>query len=558
MNRKFTFKSGLAEAVIIGCILASWSAPMHAAPAPANTPQKAAKPASETTEAANANQLPPDQTTEGTVTVEGHSMNFEAVAGTILVGSNDKQDADFGMPGHPEPKPSDSTATPTARMFYVAYFEKDQIPGERPITFLYNGGPGSSTVWLHMGAFGPKRVVTADDKYTPPAPYHLANNNVSLLDASDLVFIDAPGTGFSRVYGKDAGKAFWGVDQDANAFARFITRFLTKYQRWNSPKYLFGESYGTTRSAILAYILNSKDDINLNGVVLLSQILNFDDNADEPQYNPGVDLPYELVLPSFTATAYFHHKLPHPPAELAPLLKEVEHFALTDYAAALAQGSDLPDATRQAIAAKLHDYTGLPIAYLLKANLRVDTGEFNINLQGKDELTTGRLDTRFSGPTLDPLSEEAQYDPQSAAISSAYVSSFNSYVRSTLKFGEGMTYIPESDAVNEAWQLTHHPPGASQGGTGGDVNVMPDLALAMKLDPTMKVLMNAGYFDLATPFFAAMYEMNHLTLPPSLRSNIQMKFYQSGHMVYVHSAALKELHDNVAAFIRSTSNVAAK
>jgi len=234
----------------------------------------------------------------------------------------------------------------------------------------------------------------------------------------------------------------------------------------------------------------------------------------------------------------------------------VEHFALTDYAAALAQGADLPEAARQSIAEKLHDYTGLPTAYILKADLRVNTGEFNINLQEKDELTTGRLDTRFSGPSIDPLSEEAEYDPQSAAISSAYVSSFNSYVRGTLKFGEGMTYIPESDAINEAWQMTHHSIGAPPGGGVGGVNVMPDLAAAIKLDPTMKVMLNGGYFDLATPFFAAMYEMNHLTLPANLRGNVQTVFYQSGHMVYVHEPALKQLHDNVAAFIRSTSNPA--
>ena len=314
-------------------------------------------------------------------------------------------------------------------MFYVAYFKKDVPAESRPVTFIYNGGPGSSTMWLHMGAFGPRRIVTADDQHTSPAPYELVDNAYSLLDVSDLVFIDAPGTGFGRLFGKDKEKAFWGVDPDGHAFARFIARFLSTYQRWNSPKYLFGESYGTTRSAVLAGILETESHIDLNGVILLSQILNFDDSADAPQWNPGIDVPYELALPTFAATAYYHKRLPTQPAALEPFLAEVEQFAMGDYASALAQGSQLPEATRQAIAEKLHQYTGLPVAYILKADLRVNVGQFNHNLQGSEDLTTGRLDSRFSGPTIDPLAEEAAYDPQAAAISSAYVAAFNDYTR---------------------------------------------------------------------------------------------------------------------------------
>ena len=314
-------------------------------------------------------------------------------------------------------------------MFYVAYFKKDVPPESRPVTFIYNGGPGSSTMWLHMGAFGPRRIITADDQHTSPAPYELVDNAYSLLDASDLVFIDAPGTGFGRLFGKDKEKAFWGVDPDGHAFARFIARFLSTYQRWNSPKYLFGESYGTTRSAVVAGILETESHIDLNGVILLSQILNFDDSADAPQWNPGIDVPYELALPTFAATAYYHKRLPTQPAALEPFLAEVEQFAMGDYATALAQGSQLPETTRQAIAEKLHQYTGLPVAYILKADLRVNTGQFNHNLQGNEDLTTGRLDSRFSGPTIDPLAEEAAYDPQAAAISSAYVAAFNDYAR---------------------------------------------------------------------------------------------------------------------------------
>jgi carboxypeptidase C (cathepsin A) len=489
-----------------------------------------------------------DSTTQGSVTVAGHVINYQAVAGTILVAATNDADASLGI--NPAAAKETADSPPTARMFYVAYFKKDVPPESRPVTFIYNGGPGSSTMWLHMGAFGPRRIVTADDQHTNPAPYQLLDNADSLLDASDLVFIDAPGTGFGRLFGKDKEKAFWAVDPDAHAFARFIARFLSTYQRWNSPKYLFGESYGTTRSAVLAGILETESHIDLNGVILLSQILNFDDSADAPQWNPGIDVPYELALPTFAATAYYHKRLPTQPPALLPFLAEVEQFALGDYASALAQGSLLPEATRQAIAEKLHQYTGLPVAYILKADLRVNVGEFNHNLQGNDDLTTGRLDSRFSGPTIDPLAEEAAYDPQATAIASAYIAGFNDYVRHELKFGEGLTYLPETDAIDNVWESKHRAPGAPAAAYG--TNVMPDLATAMKYNPKLKVMLNGGYFDLATPYFAARYEMNHLTIPVNLRQNIEYAWYESGHMVYVHEDSLKQLHDKVAAFIAST------
>ena len=236
-----------------------------------------------------------------------------------------------------------------------------------------------------MGAFGPRRVVTADNSHTPAAPYQVVNNDFSLLDASDLVFVDAPGTGFSRIAGKNKEKEFYGVDQDAHAFAEFIVAYLSKYGRWNSPKYLFGESYGTPRSAVLANLLEQEYHLDLNGVMLLSQILNFDLSVDEPENNPGVDLPYVVALPTYAASAWYHHKLPGPnsPAELEPFLKEVEDFATKDYAHALAQGTTLSKAERQAIAEKLHAYTGLPVSYILKANLRIDGGEFAKNSPGR-------------------------------------------------------------------------------------------------------------------------------------------------------------------------------
>ena len=489
---------------------------------------------------------PEQQASKGSVTVGGNVISYDAYAGTLVVHTKGWDDVPQNIPKE------DRDQVPEASMFYVAYFKSDNKGAPRPITFLYNGGPGSSTVWLHMGAFGPKRVVTLDDSHTPAAPYPVVNNDFSLLDVTDLVFVDAPGTGFSRISGKDREKSFYGVDADAQAFADFITQFLAKYGRWNSPKYMFGESYGTTRSAVLSNVLETEKDVDFNGVILLSQILNFNFSADGPEFNPGVDLPYQLALPTYAASAWYHKKLPGPHQELAPLLTEVEHFAMGDYAQALAAGSTLPPDQRHAIIEKLHQYTGLPPDYLEKANLRISGGEFSKTLQDENGLTTGRLDTRFSGPTLDPLSKGAEYDPQSAAISSAYVSAFNDYVRKELKFGGNRTFKPEIE-IWRSWSFLHQAPGAPLP-LPMATNVMPDLALAMKFNPDLKVMLNAGYFDLATPFYEGVYEMQHLQIPAKLQSNIEFKFYESGHMVYAHEASLKELHDNVAAFILKTQN----
>ena len=485
------------------------------------------------------------QASTGSVTVSGNVINYDAFAGTLVVHPKDWDDV-------PQNASPDDKNPPEASMFYVAYFKSDAKSTERPITFLYNGGPGSSTVWLHMGAFGPKRVVTSDDSHTPAAPYPFVNNDYSLLDVSDLVFVDAPGTGFSRITGKDREKAFYGVDQDAQAFAGFIAEFLAKYGRMNSPKYLFGESYGTTRSGTLVNVLETERLIDFNGVILLSQILNYDFNADTPQFNPSVDLPYQLALPTYTASAWYHHKLPDAHPDLAALLAEVEHFSMTDYAEALEAGSTLSPEQRQAVATKLHQYTGLPVEYVEKADLRINVGEFEKMLEDESDTTIGRLDTRFAGPTLDPLSKEAEYDPQSAAIASAYVSVFNDYVRKDLKFGENREFKPEVD-IEKSWNYSHQPPGAPYP-LPQAANVMPDLANAMKYNPDLKILLNAGYFDLATPFYEGIYEMQHLQIPARLQKNIEFKFYESGHMVYAHQASLKALHDNVAAFIVKTEN----
>jgi len=504
----------------------------------------------------------PDSITEGSVTIGGQAVAYRAVAGTITVGATDQQDATLGFDGSLLPDSGVKAATdpgeapPTARIFYVAYFKKDSTDEmHRPVTFIYNGGPGSATMWLHLGTFGPKRIVLPDTDHQEGAPYTVVSNQYSLLDASDLVFIDAPGTGFSRTFGKDRGKAFYGIDQDGQAFSHFIRKFLTKYGRWNSPKYLFGESYGTPRSAVLSADLQGVD---LNGIILLSQILSFDNSIDDPTRNPGVDQAYALGLPTFAATAWFFHKLPSQPAALRPFLDEVEKYALGDYMEALLKGSELSDAEKQAVAEKLHGYTGLPVDYLMRANLRVTGGEFSKELKLDEDATTiGRLDTRYQGPSANPMSADADYDPQSDAITSGWLAAINGYLRQDLKYGMQETYFPNGRMGGELnWDMHHSAPGFGRG-FGGDwsgPNVMPDLAYRMKMNPKMKVMLAGGYFDLATPYFEGKYEMHHLPMPNSLQKNISYHYYEAGHMIYVKEDVLKQFHSDVESFIHATEN----
>jgi len=493
---------------------------------------------------------PMSSVTHGTVSVEGKSVSYDAVAGTLVVDGT----------GNDESKPE-------VAIGYFAYFKQGADASKRPITFIYNGGPGSSTMWLHMGAWGPKRVVTNDDTHTPAAPYQVVNNDYSLLDASDLVFIDMPGTGFGRLLPqgaddaarakshKELAKKIWGVDGDGQAFSRFITQFLTQHNRWNSPKYLYGESYGTTRSAVLAYILEHQDLVDLNGVILQSQILNFGTSVDGADRDPGNDLPYVLTLPTYAATAWYHHKLPkYDRGSLRAVIDAAIKFAKGDYQQALFAGSTLSAQRKQQVAQGLHDLTGLSIAYLLKADLRVNGGMFYQELQNDAGLTTGRLDSRFSAPSMDVLSKTAEGDPQSAAISSAYVAAANNYIRTDLKFGQDLKYRPWVRGADDfQWDSSHKQPG-SNFPSHSALNVMPDLAAAMKYHPDLKVMLNEGFYDVATPFYNATYEEEHLQIPDSLRSNISYAYYPSGHMIYSHLPSLKALHDNVAKFIEENSN----
>jgi carboxypeptidase C (cathepsin A) len=506
-----------------------------------------------TTEPMKPTALPPDSTTEGSVTVGGKSIAYKAVAGLITVGASDSQDAMLGLDGKWLPdsgmdvpaKAEDAPAT--ARMFYTAYFAKGVDAGPRPVVFFYNGGPGSATMYLRMASMGPVRVVLDDTHHPVGGPYKIVPNEYSLLDVADIVFIDAPGTGYSRVTGQNAFKSFYGIDEDAAAFDRFIRRFLSKYDRWTSPKFLFGESYGTTRDAALSAVLQ-QHGVDLNGVVFLSQILSFDNSADGADGNPGTDNGFYLALPSFAATAWYHHKVPNQPAQLEPFLHEVEQFSLGEYAAALLQGADLDPAKKAAIAAKLESYTGIPAALWMKANLRINGGEFSKYLQDGSDITTGRLDSRFEGPHMDPLSAAADYDPFTESIESAIVSSMNTYAHDTLKFGENMTYKQSARDPGFNWDMKHSTPGGGWPGTS--TNVSADIAYTMKVNPKMHVLLMGGYFDLGTLYFGATYEMKHLPIPASLQKNIEYKFFPTGHMVYVNEEALHGLHDRTAQFIK--------
>jgi carboxypeptidase C (cathepsin A) len=493
-----------------------------------------------------------DSVSEGEVKVGGKEIAFKTVAGMITVGATDAQDAMIGLDGRWLPdsgmdvpaKVEDQPAT--ARMFYTAYLAKGVDLGTRPVVFIYNGGPGSATMYLRMGSVGPVRILTEDAQHQVGGPYKIVPNQYSLLDVADLVFIDAPGTGYSRVVGKEAFKSFYGVDQDAAAFDRFIRRFLSKYDRWSSPKFLFGESYGTTRDAVLGAALQ-EHGVDLNGIVFLSQILSFNNSADGSDGNPGTENGFFLGLPSFAASAWYHHKVAGQPATLLPWLHEVEQFSLGEYATALLQGADLDPAKKAAVAAKLEGYTGVPAAVWLKGNLRLTGGEFSKYLQDGSDITTGRLDSRYEGPAIDPLHGDADYDPFTTAIDSAYSAAMNSYAHETLKFGENMTYKPSAREPGFNWDMKHRVPGGGWPGTY--LNVSGDLAYTLKMNPKMKVLLMGGYFDMGTLYFGATYEMKHLPMPQYLQKNIEYKFFETGHMVYVNEEALKGMHDATAAFI---------
>ncbi|MGH8278315.1 MAG: S10 family peptidase [Gammaproteobacteria bacterium] len=464
--------------------------------------------------------------TQGSVSINGQSIKYTTTAGTLLL-YNEKHE-------------------PIGSMFYVAYTKDGANANQRPVTFLYNGGPGSSSVWLHMGSFGPVRVVVSDAQATPPAPYQIVPNQYSLLDKSDLVFVDAMGTGYSRLAGQGQGKDFWGVDPDIAAFGQFIQRYITEYNRWNSPKYLLGESYGTTRSAGLADWLQN-NGVALTGVTLQSTILNYGDTM------PGTNLGYVTDLPSFAAIAWYHNKLPNKPADLASFLDQVRAFARGEYADALFQGSSLPANEYQDVLAKLQQYTGLSARFLKNADLKVSATQFRAELLRDQGLTLGRYDARYEGINSDNAQAFPEYDPSDTGIGPAYTSAWNWYVKNTLKYKTDLSYRITAYGDFQ-WDMHHQMPGFFSFGRGSPLpDVAADLGDAMRKNPHLQVFSANGYYDLATPFFKTEYDLQELDLPANIYQNIHYHYYPSGHMLYLHVPTLKAYKDDLAKFYDSTS-----
>jgi carboxypeptidase C (cathepsin A) len=485
--------------------------------------EKTAEKAPETTPAKEESSV-----TDHTIKIAGQTIPYKATAATILL-KNDKDENE-------------------ALIYYTAYTRSDvKDLSQRPLAFLYNGGPGSSSIWLHMGSFGPKRVITVNADITPPAPYKLEDNPDCLLDRADLVFIDPVGTGFSKAVGKAQDKDFWGVDQDAKSLAQFVQFYVTRNNRWNSPKFLIGESYGTFRNAALANLLQSRNGIYLNGIVMMSSVW----DLGTLSFYPGVDLAYILYVPSYAATAWYHKVLKDRPDNLEAFLDEARKFAKTEYADALLKGDTLSAAEKAAIAKKLAAFIGLSEDYILKSNLRIRLNNFMQELQRNRGLTTGRLDARFSGPTYDLIASGAAYDPQSTAITGAFVAAFNMYVRDDLRFGHDRDYHVSANFGDNHWDWKHETGGPNF--FPGSPNVMRDMANAIIVNPKLQVEMEDGYYDLATPFFEAEYATEHLGLPEDLQKNVHHKYYAAGHMMYLRPEDLTKLKSNVAAFIDSTS-----
>ena len=466
--------------------------------------------------------------THHTVKIGGTAIGYTATAGTLVL-KNDKDSA-------------------VAIFGYTAY-TRDASPdaAKRPVTFAYNGGPGSSSMWLHMGALGPRRVVVNDPANNPPPPYNVVDNDYSLIDITDLVMIDPIGTGLSHAFNKATNKDFWGVDEDIKSVSQFIKQYVTDNGRWNSPKYLLGESYGTFRSAGIANYLQDNMGMAMNGVVLVSVVL----DLRTLTFQNGDDISYVLHLPSYAATAWYHNKLANKPATLEPFLTEVRNYAVGEYAAALAKGASLTDAEKANVVAKLSAYTGLSKDYLMKGNLRINEPQFTAELLRDSSFTVGRLDARYKGINQDLLGEFAYIDPQSDQISPAFISSFLSYYYDDLKVNKNLNYHTSAySAEGFKWNW-------SRGGAGNSDPTTPntavDLAGAMSKNPNLKILVLNGYYDLATPFFATEYTFNHMGLEKKIQSNITMKYYEAGHMMYINNAALPQFKKDIAAFVASTS-----
>jgi carboxypeptidase C (cathepsin A) len=456
--------------------------------------------------------------THHSVTVSGAKIDYEATAGNLVL------------------KTEEGKAT--SSVFFIAYTKLGEEAARRPVMFTFNGGPGSSSVWLHMGAFGPRRVPVGDVGEPIVPPYRLSENAHCLLDVTDLVFIDPVSTGYSRPAPGQDGKEFHGVQQDIRSVGEFIRLYLTRFGRWDSPRFVAGESYGTTRAAGLSGHLPGQG-IDLNGVILISAVLNF----QTLRFDPGNDLPYPLFLPSYAATAWYHGKLANrPKGPMAEFLDEVRKFAADDYATALMKGRDLSSADRAEIVRKLAQYTGLSEEYVARSKLRIDISRFRKELLRDANKTAGRFDSRFTASALDPVSAEPDGDPSYTAVQGPYTALVNSYLRNDLKVEKDIPYEILTGRV-QPWDY-----GSAR---NRYLNVAPTLREALVRNPQLRVLVCNGYYDLATPFFATEYTFNHMELDEAQVGRVQMTYYDAGHMMYVHKPDLEKLKKDVATFIRA-------
>ncbi|WP_334181386.1 S10 family peptidase [Novosphingobium sp.] len=456
------------------------------------------------------------KTSKGTAKVDGKSIAYTATAGTLTI--------------------RDAQGKPTASLFYTAY----TAPGKhRPVTFFYNGGPGSASLWLRMGSFAPEHVRTGNPEAVRPAPYDVGPNPDSLIGSTDMVFLDAVGAGYSRPLGDAKPADFYGVDQDVDAFAKAIMRYVTKNARWGDPKYIFGESYGTTRSGALAYQLEDRG-MALNGVVLLSSIMNYGIRQS------GFDTIHLGYLPTYAAVAWYHGRVADRPATVDEFVEQARQFANGEYAAALAKGQDITPAEEDAVAQKLSRFTGLSVDYVKQANLRIDLGRFRKELLRGGRETVGRFDGRYKGVDADAAGESPEYDPSDTAISGLYVGSFLDQLTTQLGYKTDLDYrLSAREGGDFDWDWSHRPPaGRSQ----NVADVTADLGAAMRTNPHLRVLSLNGYYDMATPFFSTERDLKHMMLEPGLRQNLQFRYYPAGHMVYLNPEALHQMRLDMQRF----------
>ena len=468
--------------------------------------------------------LRPDPvTTDHSITLNGELIDYQATAGTL-------------------PLFNELDGSVEAEIFHVAYMKKDADSAKRPILFLFNGGPGSSSVWLHLGAFGPVRVLSGDAGALAPPPWKTGPNDASLLDVADLVFIDPVSTGFSRMAEGSDHEDFHGLEQDAAAVARFIRLFITRHDRWESPKYIGGESYGTIRSAVLSEKLQDGEGIYLNGVLLVSSVLDF----GTIRTSASNDLPYCLFLPTYAASCWYHgvmDRTDHPTLESA--VSAAESFAIKQYLPALAMGTSLPSEQEASVVASLSHFTGLDPDLLRKANLRIGPTRFRKELLESRSEIIGRFDSRFVGPVMDPLAPYPAYDPSYTAIVGPYTASLNQYMREGLGYRSDLPYEILTGKVRP-WDYSSF--------ENRYVAVADRLKESMVKNPSLMVFIASGYFDLATPHFAADYVVDHMQLTPDFLRHVDVEYYPAGHMMYLNDALRQKLSKDVRSWIQKSKN----